>query len=105
MYSSSSSSYFIWQQNKNNMQPKQSQDHQSWLAIIINIKYGKSVLYKTQTQNKSNCAMQTNQQVQACQSLRSQTILEMLNQLSLYSLVIKYDFNSFLNIFNEEITS
>jgi len=27
--------------------------------------------------------------------------LEMLNQLSLYSLVIKYDFNPFLNIFNE----
>ena len=49
--------------------------------------------------------MQTNQ-VQGCQSLSSQTILEMLNQLSLYSLVIKYNFikynfNSFLNVFNE----
>jgi len=41
----------------------------------------------------SKYAVQTNQQMQGCQSRSSQTILEMLNQLSLYSLVIKYNFN------------
>jgi len=45
---------------------------------------------------ETKCAMQTNQQVQGCQSLSSHTILEMLNQLPLHGLVIKYDFNPFL---------
>ena len=33
----------------------------------------------------TKCAVQTNQQVQGRQSLSSQTILDMMNQLSLYS--------------------
>ena len=58
------------------------------------------MLYKTQKHKTkvTKCAVQTNQQVKGCQSLSSQTILEMLNQLSLYSLVIKYNFNSFLPV-------
>jgi len=55
---------------------------------------------KHKTNLATKCAVQTNQQVQGCQHLSSRTML-MLSSLSLYSLVIKCNFNSFLNIFSE----
>jgi len=45
------------------------------------------------------CAVQTNQQVKGCQSLSSQRILEMLNQLSLYSVVIKIIYLKYTGVY------
>jgi len=57
----------------------------STLAAYNNIHMGNVYYTRRNTKKATKCAVQTNQQVKGRQNLSSQTILDMLNQLSLYS--------------------